>query len=246
MHQYTPRPREVALERLRAYILEHNLQPGEALPPERELCRAWGINRTTLRSAISHLAASGQLYTIQGSGTRLMHRLQRSPENLCSFNEAAFSCGFHPDTKILSLKRTACTDFLSQQLRREPGEELYEICRLRLLDQVPVFVDAAYLPSDLAPNLEACDLLNGSLLRVLKDVFHLQFGQSIVKISLTHVSAEEGSLLEIPADTAAFRIVTVVKSPDETPIGYCRTTGRADRLEMTAPLSWGGTEEGMP
>ncbi|MBQ8074991.1 MAG: GntR family transcriptional regulator [Oscillospiraceae bacterium] len=244
MDHFTPRPREIALERLQAYILEHNLQPGEALPPERDLCQAWGINRTTLRSAISRMEASGRLFAVQGSGTRLMHRLQRSPENLSSFAKAAFSSGFRPDTRILSIKKTACSAFLSRYLRKESGETLYEICRLRLLDEAPALADAAYLPADLLPGLEDCDLQNRSLFQILKENYHFQLRQSTVKISLTHVTEEEGALLELPAGSAAFQIVTVTEDTDGTPIEYCRTIGRADKLELTAPLYWADTEDG--
>ena len=94
MERYIPRPRELALERLKAYILEHHLQPGDCLPPERELCRSWGVNRTTLRSAIARLEASGLLYAVQGSGTRIRHRFRISLDHLSSFSEAAVACGF--------------------------------------------------------------------------------------------------------------------------------------------------------
>ena len=99
MERYIPRPRELALERLKAYILEHDLQPGDCLPPEREMCRSWGFNRTTLRSAIARLEASGLLYAVQGSGTRITHRFRISLDKLSSFSEAAAACGFHPETR---------------------------------------------------------------------------------------------------------------------------------------------------
>ena len=65
-----------------------------------------------------------------------------------------------------------------------------------------------------------------------------------MKISLTHVTEEEGALLELPAGSAAFQIVTVTEDTDGTPIEYCRTIGRADKLELTAPLYWADTEDG--
>lgn len=243
MVQYTPRPREIALERLQAYILEHNLKPGEALPPERDLCRLWGINRTTLRGAIARLTASGLLYSIQGSGTRLTHRLQWSSEDLYSFAKAAFSCGFSPDTRLLSLKKTDCSIFLAQYLHREPGETLYEIHRLHLLDQIPVLIDVAYLPVDVVPDLESQDLTGCSLFQILTETYHLHPVQSRVKISLSHVSEEEGALLTIPADSAVFQVVTETEDTDGTPLEICHTTGRPDMLDLSTPLYWADSEE---
>ena len=110
MERYIPRPRELALERLKAYILEHHLQPGDCLPPERELCRSWGVNRTTLRSAIARLEASGLLYAVQGSGTRIRHRFRPLPvgfsrkQNFCRsqpFHATNISSAFFIGRKLI-------------------------------------------------------------------------------------------------------------------------------------------------
>jgi DNA-binding FadR family transcriptional regulator len=65
-------PRETAAEAcekaLRASILQGEIQPGERLPPERQLSERFGVTRITLRSALAGLAASGLLRTKQGSG----------------------------------------------------------------------------------------------------------------------------------------------------------------------------------
>ena len=76
MKTYTPRPREWAREQIEAYILEHALTADDLLPPERKMCRMWGLNRCTLRSAISALETAGRLYAVQGSGTRVAPRFR--------------------------------------------------------------------------------------------------------------------------------------------------------------------------
>ena len=55
MQVYTPKPRERAMEQIEAYILQSGLKAGDSLPPEREMCRMWDLNRSTLRSAIARL-----------------------------------------------------------------------------------------------------------------------------------------------------------------------------------------------
>lgn len=244
MEYYNPRPREVALEQLKAYILEHDLQPGDCLPPEREMCRSWGINRTTLRSAIARLEASGQLVAVQGSGTRIAQKLRISPEKFYSFFEAATACSFQPETKLLSFASVSCDENLSRIFHRSPGEIFYKVSRLRLLDEVPVVADAAYIPADLAPGLSEHDLVNRSLFQILQTDYLQNAEHGRLKISLTQVSDEEARLLALPVDTPAFQIVTLASTSDGIPVEYSRATVRADKIELVSSMHWErGTED---
>ena len=43
--------------------------PGAMIPSEVELCREFGVSRTTARKAVSDLAYEGRLVVVQGKGT---------------------------------------------------------------------------------------------------------------------------------------------------------------------------------
>ena len=103
MQVYTPKPRERAMEQIEAYILQNGLKAGDSLPPEREMCRMWDLNRSTLRSAIARLEASGRLVSVQGSGTRLTPRFRRTLQDLQSFTEYARDGGFRPETRAFAV-----------------------------------------------------------------------------------------------------------------------------------------------
>lgn len=53
---------------LRRWIVRGEVGPGERLPPERALAMRLGVNRTTLRSALTRLVAKRLLRVRQGSG----------------------------------------------------------------------------------------------------------------------------------------------------------------------------------
>ena len=93
MQMTVPRPCEQALEQIMAYILENKLSADDKLPPEREMCQMWGVNRCTLRSAIAALTEQGIVYAVQGSGTRIAHRFRRILQDLQGFSEYAADCG---------------------------------------------------------------------------------------------------------------------------------------------------------
>ncbi|MGM0914660.1 MAG: GntR family transcriptional regulator [Pseudomonadota bacterium] len=70
-----PRLADVITERLEAMILEGSLQPGQKLPPERELAERFSVSRPSLREAIQKLAARGLLISRQGGGTFISEEL---------------------------------------------------------------------------------------------------------------------------------------------------------------------------
>ncbi len=60
---------------LEALVIGDSLQPGDLLPPERELCELLGVSRTVVREAVRTLVAKGLLEVRQGHGT-----VVRSPD----------------------------------------------------------------------------------------------------------------------------------------------------------------------
>ncbi len=65
------RPRQV-VEALSVYIDAARIRPGDRLPAERELMKALGVGRSSIREAVSHLQALGVLETRIGSGTYVL------------------------------------------------------------------------------------------------------------------------------------------------------------------------------
>lgn len=64
-----PRISDVIMQQLETMILEGALQPGQRLPPERELAARFEVSRPSVREAMQKLAAKGLLVSRQGGGT---------------------------------------------------------------------------------------------------------------------------------------------------------------------------------
>ncbi|MGE2730503.1 FadR/GntR family transcriptional regulator [Mycolicibacterium vaccae] len=76
---------EDTVERLLQTIRLGVLQPGESLPPERELASRLGVSRDTVREAIRSLAEAGYLVTRRGryGGTFLAEELPAPRPDVC-------------------------------------------------------------------------------------------------------------------------------------------------------------------
>ena len=64
----TARAWRVVLERIEADLLDGTLQPGDRLPPERELASTLGVGRSSVREALRVLEVMGLIRTATGSG----------------------------------------------------------------------------------------------------------------------------------------------------------------------------------
>ncbi|GGQ15334.1 pyruvate dehydrogenase complex transcriptional repressor PdhR [Shewanella litoralis] len=73
-----PKISDVIMEQLERMILEGSLQPGQKLPPERELAVQFEVSRPSLREAIQKLEAKGLLMRRQGGGTYVKEQLWQS------------------------------------------------------------------------------------------------------------------------------------------------------------------------
>lgn len=67
------------VERIRSMIVAGELQPGDRLPPERQLAERFGVSRSHLRQAFQALGERGVIESRQGDGTYLLTSLDSGP-----------------------------------------------------------------------------------------------------------------------------------------------------------------------
>jgi GntR family transcriptional repressor for pyruvate dehydrogenase complex len=60
---------ERVTDQIKSIIVSGQLQPGDRMPPERELARQFGVSRTVVREAVRALMAQGLVEVYAGSGT---------------------------------------------------------------------------------------------------------------------------------------------------------------------------------
>ena len=113
--------RDVVLSRLRKYIVDESLQPGDRLPTETELAARFGVSRLSLREATKSLELLGIVHAKPGRGLTVGHvNMDRVTEYL----------GFHPalqnvapdvliDTRLVI--ETGVLPHVAQRMSRDPA-----------------------------------------------------------------------------------------------------------------------------
>ena len=149
-------------------LTDGRLPPGGRLPPERRLCDELGVSRATLRKALAALAADGAIQSVQGRGTYASPpRLAEPPGVLLSFSRLAATRGLTATALVITEEVRPATISEGELFRIAPGSPLFELERLRMLDDLPVAIGRSLVPVAYAPTVIGEDWQSASLYDVL-------------------------------------------------------------------------------
>ena len=133
---YSPRYREIE-SALRARIA--TLRPGQRLPSDADLCAEFGVSRMTARHAMAQLAEEGLVRRDPGRGTFVAEPpTHRRANFLMTFSHEMRRQGRVPTSRIIRRLVRPPTEPERGDLRVARGEEVVELCRVRLADGEPV------------------------------------------------------------------------------------------------------------
>jgi GntR family transcriptional regulator len=144
-----------------------SLEPGAAVPTERDLALQMQTSRTTVRQALGELVIEGRLVRRQGSGTYVAEPKITWPLYLASFTEQVMASGFTPSAEVLGTQRIAASAELAQRLHVSSRAPVYKLERLRLADDWPIAFETSWLPAVRFPGLTRLIRIHGSLHAIL-------------------------------------------------------------------------------
>lgn len=160
-------------DEIAARITRGDLVPGQQLPTERELVNAFGVSRVTVRRAIAALTEEGLIYAIQGRGTYVASELLAEPPNtLLSFHDMVENEHVVVGAEPLRVEVRPASISEAERFGVAPGTPMFELERLRTLDELPVAIDSNLLPLSLDQSLQEVDWSSESLYSRLADAGH--------------------------------------------------------------------------
>lgn len=234
---YHSRPRDEIAERIECYIIEHNLRPGDRLPSERELCDAWSCNRMTFRAAVKRLIAEGRLVNIPSTGNFVApEKLERYLQDLTSFSDFVMQKGRRIENRLISARTLPAAARMAERLHIPAGSEVFELVRLRIVDDEPVSLETAYIPCQRFEGIEKYDFERLSLYTVMERKYGVLLGGGSEEISLTFADANEAALLQIPEGQALFYLKGLTWDEHDTPIEMIKSVSRTDKLSFAGTL----------
>lgn len=218
--------------RLRQQIEEGDINAGEALPSERELCKIMGASRVTVRKAIELLIEDGLLSRRQGSGTYVTPRIQAPGSFLSSFSEDAEARGETTDTIWMMKVIAGATEEEARILELPTGADVARLSRVRMAGGEPLAIENAVVPAEMLPDMAR---LGNSLYQALDQRGNRPvIGQQKIRAALA--GPTEASLLCVPENTEILRIERLTRRADGRPVELTRSAYRGERYEFVSEL----------
>ena len=217
------------------YIKEHNLKPGDMVPPEVEFCLRYHLSRSTVRQAFKQLEAKGLIIRRRGLGSFVAEpKISRNLGYLYSFTKQLTEMGYQTSSQVLRFEETALSEDIAAMLGLTPGTLIYDIERLRLANGQPMLLENTLVIKSFSPPLSAETLETGSLYKLLKD-HGLQMARAIESYEPTIMDKKTQRLLQCESNPCAFLIRRKSYTHDNQIFEYTRSImpGQRSRLEIT-------------
>lgn len=204
------------------------------IPPEPELCDAFGVSRTTVRKAVSDLVHLGRLRTVQGSGTFVAARKvqERFVQRGFGIHEDMRRRGIHLSTDVLRQEVIAAPPDVVGRLHLSAEERVHVIVRVRSVEGERILVSTTYVPEKLCPRLVLVDLTNRSLYLVLAEEFGLSIGSGTRSVEAVGAGQWEGRQLDVALGTPLMLLESTAYLRDGRPFEYSRALQRGDRARI--------------
>jgi GntR family transcriptional regulator len=231
---------------LRARIADGVWKQGDRLPPEWQLCEEFGVSTITMRRAVAILVAEGLVARLQGKGTFVTsdHAIVQGPPQLTSFTEDLRQRGWEPSARVLSIETVRAEPWVSGKLGLPANAPVTVLRRLRMADGLPVALQRAHLPALQFPGLERFDFSHESLYEVLARHYGVKAGNATDIYRAGTAVGEEADLLQVPNDSAAFRVERLTTDSTGKRIELVESVIRGDRWTLVLKLAV--SRQGMP
>lgn len=184
--------------------INDNQFPDKRLPDERSLSDEYQVSRSSVKRALNVLAQQGIIFKKRGSGT-FVNPLYLKNQAVFSYEGRNLGVtdsmrvdGKHPGIKLLDFQVVPATTELQQDLFLNDDDFVYQIKRLRLLDDEPVMIETGFIPIKIMPELSST-VASSSIFNYLEDIKHVSVTKSFMTVAAEPSTREDQHLLSLKA-----------------------------------------------
>ena len=219
---------------LRKQIIDGVYPKNSRLPNQAELAKLYTTSRVTIQKALKSLQIEGLIEGRQGSGSYV-----KGPESVYDYDASIYGgmtkkLGHlgNLNSKIISFGVTFPSEKDQEKLKSGKNDPIYDIIRLRMLDDEPLAIEYTVMPVLLIPGISE-EILKSSIYQYIQEDLHLKFGQSHRRIKADKPDQYDIEYLHCQPDDPVLEIEQTVYLENDQPFEYSQTRHRYDKGDIT-------------
>jgi GntR family phosphonate transport system transcriptional regulator len=219
---------------LTADIAEGRYTTGTRLPTEAALAGKYGVNRHTVRRALSEMAAQGLVHARRGSGVFVTSKpTEYAIGKRVRFHQNVAAGGQTPAKQILSLNTRAADTREAEALALHPGDPVHVYDGLSLADEQPIAVFQSVFPANRFAGLLDALSESQSVTKALMQCGVADYTRVSTQITAKQANATQALHLRIAEGSPILRTVGINAAEDGSPVEYGRSWFAGDRVTLT-------------
>ena len=213
-------------------LITFDLQPGDKIPTEVQLCDAYALSRVTVRQAITSLVDEGLLERRQGRVTFVVSaRLAETLFEQEHFLLSGFDAARLDDVAVFSRETVPVPEWIGAKLGLAPEATVFKIRKLLTADGERVAFRTTYIPITIAPGLLDTDL-HPPLILTLERQFRIRLASAEETIEFIVADEFRADMLNVTENHPLILVERVVTCPLGRGVECSRTYYKADRFRF--------------
>lgn len=209
------------------------LKPNTKLYSENEYMKLYNVSRATIRKALSLLEQNGYIQKIKGKGSIVLdiNKFDFPVSGIISFKEISSKIGKESNTILKKLGVIKKDDIIISELNLSNEDEIWEVIRVREIDNEKIILDKDYFNKKIIPDLTE-EICKNSIYNYIENELGITISFAKKEITVQKATTEDKKSLDLDE----YDMVVVVKSytylDDATLFQYTESRHRPDKFKF--------------
>jgi GntR family phosphonate transport system transcriptional regulator len=208
-------------------------EPGSRLPAEHTLAEKFGVNRHTVRRALSSMAAQGLVRVVQGSGTYVEEfAVDLVVGRRTRHSESLQLAGLSGGLRVLEANACRASAELSRTLNIPARSNVLRMKVLGLVKDRPLHISERFFPLPRFTGLDALVQQTGSITKAFASLGVEDYSRHESRIAAVLPAPEVATQLLQPVSRPVIQVRSINVDPKQVPVEAATTFFAGDLVTL--------------